>query len=280
MTTRPRRVLDRSIILARYRWECLRRTAAYRTDIARIIRKVAASRGWTAEKLERNCRENGGGVLDPPAFNDEDYHELCTRYGLVVLVHPAVSFSETDMAAFPIFADTPGWQPKVKDQVALRRFARRGGELDRGSKREIFARARVSAGPFQLDRKKRLHLGRFDEMLAVFDARVAGRPFTAIAKTLGLSLYQVKRAWKTARYFIPNWLDLESHVATCPTCQACIEKKRDRWCAPAELQIGLPPTGLSRSGTSPERLDLLAARQGGLLPARRSMKRIDSSSDC
>ena len=279
MKTRPRRVFDRSIVLARCRWECLRRTAAYRTDIAKIIRDVAVSRGWTEEKLERDCLENGGGVLDPPAFNDQHYHELCARYGLVVLVHPAVIFSETEMAAFPIFADTPGRQPTVKDQAVLRRFARRGGNLSQRSQSRIFATARVPAGPFQLDRKKRLHLGRYDEMLAVFDARVAGRPFIAIAKALGLSLHQVKRAWKTARYLIPNWLDLESHVATCPTCLACIRKKGDRWCAAVELQIGLPPTGRSRSRTSAERLDLLAARQGGLLPARRSKKRIDSSSD-
>jgi hypothetical protein len=279
MTTRPRRVLDRSIILARCRWECLRRTAAYRTDIAGIIRDVAASRGWTEDKLEWDCRENGAGVLEPGRFNDQYYHELCARYGLVVLVHPVVSFSEAEMAAFPIFADTPGWQPKVKDQAALRRFARRGGELDRKSRRGIFARARVPAGPFRLDRKKRLHLGRFDRTLAVFDARVAGKPFTAIATVLGLSLHQVKRAWKTARYLIPNWLDLEPHFDTCPTCLACIREKRDRWCAAAELQIGLPPTGRSRSRTSGERLDILAAHQGGLLPARRSMKRIDSSPD-
>lgn len=279
MTTRPRRVLDRSIILARCRWECLRRTATYRTDIAGIIRDVAAPRGWTEAKLERDCRENGGGVLDPAAFNDQDYHELCTRYGLVVLVHPAVIFSEAEMAAFPIFADTPGRQPKVKDQAALRRFARHGGELGRRSQRRIFATARVPPGPLRLDRKKRLHLGRFDETFAVFDARVAGQPFKAIATALRLSLHQVKRAWKIARYLIPNWLDLESHVATCPTCLAYIREKKDRWCAAAELQIGLPPTGRSRSGTAPERLDLLAARQGGLLPARRSMKRIDSSSD-
>lgn len=279
MKRRPRRVLDRSIILARCRWECLRRTAAYRTDIARIIREVAASRGWTEEKLERDCIENGAGVLEPAAFNDQHYHELCARYGLVVLVHPAVIFSEAEMAAFPIFADTPVWQPKVRDQAALRRFARRGGDLRRRSQRRIFATERVRAGPFQLDRKKRLHLGHFDETLAVFDARVAGTRFDAIAKARGISLHQVKRAWKTARYLIPNWLDLESHFDTCPTCLACIRKKRDRWCAAAELQIGLPPTGRSRSRTSAERLDILAARQGGLLPARRSMKRFDSSSD-
>lgn len=279
MNTRPRRVLDRSIILARCRWECLRRTAAYHTDIAGIIRDVAASRGWTEDKLERDCLENGAGVLDPARFNDEHYRELCARYGLVVLVHPAVIFSEAEMAAFPIFADTPARQPKVKDQAALRRFARHGGELIRRSQRRIFATAPVPAGPFRLDREKRLHLGRFDETLAVFDARVAGRPFKAIATALRLSLHQVKRAWKTARYLIPNWLDLESHFDTCATCLACIREKGDRWCATAELQIGLPPTGRSRSRTSAERLDLLAARQGGLLPARRSMKRIDSNSD-
>jgi hypothetical protein len=272
-------VLDRSIILARCRWECLRRTAAYQTDIARIIRDVAAARGWTEEKLERDCLEHGAGVLEPAGLNNPQYHELCARYGLVVLVHPAVILSEAEMAAFPIFADTPVWQLKVKDQAALRRFARRGGELGRRSQRRIFAIARVPAGPFLLDRKKRLRLGRFDETLAVFDAHVAGKPFNAIATALGLSLHQVKRAWKTAQYLIPKWLDLESHIATCPTCLACIRKKGDRWCAAAELQIGLPPTGRSRSRTSAERLDILAARQGGLLPARRSMKRIDSSSD-
>jgi hypothetical protein len=279
MNTRPRRVLDRSFILARCRWECLRRTAAYRTDIAGIIRDVAASRGWTEDKLEPDCLENGAGVLDPARFNDQHYYELCARYGLVVLVHPAVLFSEAEMAAFPIFADTPMWQPKVKDQAALRRFARRGGDLGRRSQRRIFAKARVPAGPFQLDPKKRLHLALFDETLAVFDARVAGKPFGAIAKALGMSLPQVKRAWKTAQYLIPQWLDFESHVATCPTCLAAIREKRDRWCATAELQIGQPPTGRSRSRRSAERLDLLTARQAGLLPARRSMKRIDASSD-
>ncbi len=223
--------------MARCRWECLRRTAAYRTDIGGIIRDVAASRGWTEEKLERDCRHNGGGVLEPATFNDQHYHELCARYGLAVLVHPAVIFSETEMAAFPIFADTPVRQPKVKDQAALRRFARHGGEPSRRSQRRIFAIARVPAGPFRLDRKKRLHLGRFDETLAVFDARVAGRAFKAIATALGLSLHQVKRAWKTARYLIPEWLDFESHVATCPTCLACLREKRDRWFAAAEFPV-------------------------------------------
>ena len=243
-----------------------------------MIQKVAAARGWTEEKLEWDCRENGGGVLDTATFNDQQYHELCARYGLVVLVLPAVSFSEAEMVAFPIFADTPGRQPKVKDQAALRRSARRGGDLSQRSQRRIFAAAPVPAGPFQLDRKKRLHLGRFDEMLAVFDARVEGQSVTAIATALGLSLHQVKRAWKTARHFIPKWLDLESHIATCPTCVACLLENANRWCAAVELQIGFPPVGRSRARTSTE-IDILTARQEGLLPARRSMKRIDSSSD-
>ncbi len=279
MSKRPRRVFDRSIVLARCRWECLRRTAQYRTDTARIIREAAASLGWTEEKLERDCLENGGGVLEPAGLDHHHYHVLCARYGLVVLMHPDVMFSEDDMAAFPIFADTPESQPKVKDQAALRRFARNGMARSLRTQRRIFAKERVHPGPFQLNLKDRVHLGHFDKTLAVFDARRAGKRFGAIAKAVGLSIHQAKRAWKTARRLIPKWLDLESHVATCPTCLASMRNKRDRWCAAVELQIGLRPTGLSRLRPSAERLDILAARHEGHLPARRSMKHIESIPD-
>ncbi len=284
MNKRPRRVFDRSILLARCRWEALRRTAEYRTDTARVIRVGAASLRWPVEKLERYCLDNGG-VIEPawgsgaPPGGLDHYQAVCARYGLVVLIHPDVTVSEGEMAAFPIFADTPSRRPTVKDRGALRRFTRRGMDLSLRTQRRIFAQEQVHAGPFQLN-LKRIRLRHFDKILAVFDARRAGKPFGVIAEAVGLSLDQVKRAWETGRRLIPKWLDLESHIATCPTCLACIRKKGDRWCAAAELQIGLPPTGRSRSRTSAERLDLLAARQEGLLPARRSLKRIDSSSDC
>jgi hypothetical protein len=234
---------------------------------------------WTEEKVKRDCLELGGGVLEPAGLDHHYYHELCARYGLVVLMHPDVMLSEDAMAAFPIFADTPAWQPKVTDQTALRRFARNGMVRGPRTQRRIFGKKRVPPGPFQLSLKKRLHLRHFDKTLAVFDARVAGKPFKVTAKALDLSLHQAKRAWKTAQYLIPNWLDFEAHVATCPTCLATTHGKRDRWCAAIELQIGLRPTGLSRSRFSAEHLDILAARQGGLLPARRSMKHIESIPD-
>src|SRR2546425_6595075 len=126
MNKRPRRVFDRSIVLARCRWECLRRTAEYRADAFGIIREAAASVGWSEEKLAsvgwseeklaRYCLENGG-VLEPPAGDRRDHYDvLLARYGVVVLMHPDVPFSEDEMAAFPIFADTPHRQPTVQDR--------------------------------------------------------------------------------------------------------------------------------------------------------------------
>jgi hypothetical protein len=279
MSGLPRRVFDRSVVLAGCRWECLRRTADYRVDAFRIIREAAQSMGWSQEKFARYCLEHGG-VLEPPAGAGRDpYDETCARYGLIVLMHPDVRFTDDEMAAFPLFADTPKWQPKVKDRAALlQRFAKGGMDLSLRTQRRLFAKERVPSGRLQLNLKRVRH-GHFDQTLAVFDARVAGKSFRVIAKALGLSLPQAKRAWETARCLIPKWLDLESHVATCPTCLAYLRNKRDRWCAAVELQIGLRPTGLSRLRPSAERLDILAARQEGHLPARRSMKQTKRTGD-
>jgi len=281
-TARARRVFDRSIALARCRWECLRRTAEYRADIGNITRSMATSTKWPETKVERSCFENGG-ILEPcfgtgPA-SPEHYDKIRASYGLTVLVHPDVAISEDAMAAFPIFTDTPGYQPVVRDRALLRRVVRRGGDVSPRTQRRIFTKRPVDAGPFRL-RSKRLHVHRFDTMLAVFDARIAGQSFPRIAADFDQSRDQVKRAWRTARALIPKWVDLEAHIAGCLQCQAaCLKGDRDRYCDAVELQIGDRRTSGSRlHPMSDQGLDLLAARQKGQMPARRSARNPDSSS--
>jgi hypothetical protein len=58
-----------------------------------------------------------------------------------------------------------------------------------------------------------------------------------------------------------------------------VKGHRDRYCDVVELQIGDRRTSGSRlHPMSDQALDLLAARQKGHLPARRSVKNPDSSS--
>jgi len=76
---------------------------------------VAKCVGWDEANLERYCIEHDPGILTRvfghgPA-SPEHYDKVCERYGLTVLVHPRVAFSDDEMAAFPIFADTPRGNP-------------------------------------------------------------------------------------------------------------------------------------------------------------------------
>lgn len=270
---RPRRTFDRSIAMARFRWEILCRTAEYRADFREIIRSMSATMGCTETQLERDCLEGGGIIL--PVFGDglssrEHYDKICRRYGLTALIHPGVPFSDDEMAAFPVFTDTPKRQPVVQNRTLLRRVAMRGGDISPRTGRRIFAKRAVDVGPFQL-KLDRIHLGRLDMMLAVFDAHTQGTPLRRIAKDLGLNLDQAKRAWGTARRLISKWFDFESHSKSCARCQLYQHGQRDRMCAKVEQQIGLRTTGGSRlRPMSDGALELLHARLQGELPARGS----------
>ncbi len=275
MSTNLRRVFDRSILLARYRWEILRRTAEYRRDVAKLIREGGASFEWTEARFEKYCLREGG-IIEPawgpkakPGAR-ERYDGVRARYGLRIVIHPEVAISEREMAAYPILADTPARQPTVKKgaQPLLRRFARRGEDISTRTLQRIFAQSRVARGSFRL-KVRRVRPTHFDRMLAVFDARVAGKTFPTIARALNLNVDQAKRGWRVARGLIQAWLDVESHIEACADCQSCLEGRRDRWCKAVELQYDLPHPGAVGRAVVPEKLDRLAARRRGNLPARR-----------
>jgi len=210
----------------------------------------------------------GDGVGDP-----EGYDGICRRYGLRTLIHPEVRFSDDEMAAFPVFADTPARQPVVKDLTRLRHVARRGGDISSRTLRRLFTTTPVAAGPFRPS-AKRIHLGRLEMLFAVFDARTQGTSFRRIATDLDLDPDQVNRAWATARRLVSKWFDFESHLRSCAECQRYGDGKRDRMCGKAEQQIGLRATGGSRlRPRSAGGLELLHARRQGELPARRSARR-------
>ena len=133
----------------------------------------------------------------------------------------------------------------------------------------MFAQKPVEPGPFR-PTLKRIHLGRLERILAVFDARTQDHSFRRIATDLRLSLDQAKRAWATARILIAKWFDFDSHLRSCPACHRYLEGQRDRMCARAEQQIGLRstggsrlrlfPLGLARLATSPAATRSLSAR--------------------
>src|SRR5262245_55393409 len=112
MGRNPRRVFDRAITFARYRWEILRRTVEYRRDVATLIREGAASFGWTEARFETHCLREGG-VIEPAWGPDAKpgtearYDEVRVRYGLRIVIHPGLALSEQEMAEYPLFADTP-----------------------------------------------------------------------------------------------------------------------------------------------------------------------------
>jgi len=278
---RPRRLFDRSIALARYRWEILRRTSAYRAAFRETSSSIAATLGWVESRLQQYCLANEG-ILDRvfgEGFSSpEHYDNTCARYGLVVLIHPDVYFSDDDMAAFPIFTDTPSRQPVLLNRTLLRR-AMISGDISRRAQRRIFAKKLVEAGPFQLN-VKRVHLHHLDTRLAVFDAHTAGKPLARIAKDLGLSVDQTKRAWRAARVEINNWFDIGTHVKECVQCQTCLHGHRDRYCRRVELQIGLRTSRGSQLYATPDLdLELLNARHKREIPARRSLKNPNPSRD-
>jgi hypothetical protein len=279
---RPRRAFDRSIALARYRWEILRRTSEYRAAFRETSRSIAATLKCTEARLQQHCLENQG-ILER-VFGDgfssaEHYDKTCARFGLTVLMHPDVSFSDDDMADFPIFADAPRRQPVLVDRVLLRRAAMRGGDISRRTQRKIFAKKLVETGPFQ-PQVKRIHLDRLDTMLAVFDGHTAGKSLAWIAKDLRLSIDQVKRAWRVASAEIDRWSDFEAHLKECAQCQECLQRRSDRYCRVVERRIGLRSSGgVQLHATLEPDLDLLNARHQGEIPARRSFKSPSSSRD-
>lgn|SRR5262249_21366336 len=104
LSTAPRGAYDRSVALARWRWECLRRSAAYRAEFAKVMHGVAHGVGWDVARLELSCLRAGAGILEREFGSGpgaEHYDTVCQRYGLVVLVHPGVAFSEDRWQRFP-----------------------------------------------------------------------------------------------------------------------------------------------------------------------------------
>jgi hypothetical protein len=279
---RPRRTFDRSIALARYRWEILRRTSEYRTAFRETCRGIAATLECTEAHLSQHCLKNGGileRVFGEGFSSAEHYDQICARFGLTVLMHPYVAFSDDEMAAFPVFADAPRRQPVLKDRVLLRRVAMKGGDISRRAQRRIFARKLVETGPFQ-PQVQRIHLDHLDTMLAVFDAHTARKSFARIAQDLGLSIDQVKRAWRVASVEIDRLSDFETHLKECAECQKCLQGRRDRYCPVVERRIGLRSSrGVQLHATLEQDLDLLNARHHGQIPARRSFKSSSSTRD-
>jgi len=266
--------------LARYRWEILRRTSHYRADFRETSSSIAATLGWTESRLQQYCLENEGildSVFGEGCSSTEHYGKTCARYGVTVLIHPDVSFSDDEMADFPIFADAPRRQPVVINRPLLRRVAMRGGAINLSTQRRIFAKRLVEPGPFQLN-VKRIRLHHLDTRLAVFDAHTAGKTFARIAKDLGLSVDQTKRAWRAARVEINNWFDIGTHIKECVQCLACLRGDRNRYCRTVELQIGLRSSRGSQLYATPDlNLELLNARHKREIPARRSYKDPNSS---
>jgi len=277
MPSKPRRVYDRAFAIARCRWECLRRTAGYRADVRAAIRKGAKSFNMKPGAFEEYCLKEGG-VIEPPSGTDarKEYDEVRMRYGLRVIIHYDVALSLDEIADYPIFLDTPHRQPKIKNKAMLRRFAISGlTDLTGRTRRRIFSTRDVDRGPFQLN-AKRIDLTCFDRDLAVFDLRADGAQFKTIAKRLGISVDQAKRAWRRTSTLVPNWLAVESHVRDCVTCQAYANGRRSRGCAKLELQLGRGATHSLGSINMPEgQLGLVNARTRGELPARRSARPTD-----
>ena len=204
----PRRGFGRAVALARFRWELLRRTAEYRRDFRHVLQAIATTmretmgKEWSEERLEQYClnEEVLPSVSGEGLSSREHYDDVRARYGLRVLVHPDVSFSDDEMGAYPIFVDTPRCQPKVKDQAKLRRLVKGGSKLDVDpvmgapvldvsdrTLRRIFSQKQVDPGPYQVQ-VGRVRLNQLDSMLAVFDRRSGGKTFIAIAEELGLNI--------------------------------------------------------------------------------------------
>ena len=276
MPRKPRRVYDRAFAIARCRWECLRRTAGYRADVRAAIEKGARSFNMQLGAFEEYCRKEGG-VIEPPSGADagKEYDEVRVRYGLRVIVHYDVALSLNEIADYPIFLDTPRRQPKIKNKAVLQRFAISRTDLTDRTRSRIFSTRDVDRGPFQLN-AKRIDLTYFDRDLAVFDLRADGATFKTIAKRLGISEDQAKRAWRRTSTLIPSWLEFESHVLDCVTCQAYVNGGRARGCAKFQLQLGRGATHSVGSINMPEgQLEWVNARTRGELPARRSARPTD-----
>jgi hypothetical protein len=270
-----RRVFDRSVLFARYRWECLRRTGEYKAAVREVIRDSAQVRERSETEVVSDCLRSGGIV--EPVFGDgpaghQHYQRLCTQYGLTVLIHPDVVFSDDDMAAFPVFEDTPTRQFAVRDADLLRRVARTGGDIDGKTVRAMFAKKAVEPGPFKLA-VQRARLPRLDAAFAVFDARMANKPFSVITREHRMSLDQAKRAWRTARRVIGQWVHFQSHLDGCRQCQAYQSGRREVGCAEFERQLGVRVAGRSRLlPMSAHQLEAVLARKYSTLPAKRATK--------
>src|SRR5262249_10358031 len=140
MPRNPRRVYDRAFVLARCRWECLRRRIDYRADVRAAIDKGARSFKKKPGAFETYCL-NDGGIIEPPRGKNarKKYTAVCRRYGLRWLIHYDLTLSVDEMVAYPIFTDTPHRQPTVKNQKLLRRIAVSRMELSRRMRRRIFS---------------------------------------------------------------------------------------------------------------------------------------------
>src|SRR2546430_2628679 len=112
----PRRVFDREITLAYWRWEFLRRNVAYKRDVEKWLTLAAETLGWEPDRFKSYCRREAGIIIYPPfGAESENYERDCTKWGLHFLILPEIKIASEGMAAFPIFVDTPSRQPTVRD---------------------------------------------------------------------------------------------------------------------------------------------------------------------
>jgi hypothetical protein len=242
---RARRVFDREIARAIARWEVLRRTRAYRDTVD----------AWL--KPDGDGRLEDGVVMTDIS---QRYEADCARFGVRLLFHYDTEVSDEAMAAFPIFADTPRRQGRPKyvitreqerhappDQQAMLKAL--ADKQERAYQAKVFGhpnwsqRTRerhfgdvsVPPGPCQLP-SRWVHLDNLRWYLSVLDLRRDSVPFARVAKQLGISVHQAKRAWRVAGELVdaglePSWASIEGHLGTCTRCRwSQKETVADHWC--------------------------------------------------
>jgi len=312
-----RREFDGAIERAYWRWELLRRDASYRRrsdDLFTLWAEAFFSspgRRMDRKRLAAYCLKRNGGVI--PAQADAEgrrlYDEILKQYGLRVILHPAVCIPLEDMAAFPIFVDTPGRQPVVVEKDLLRRLAMEAygklgqlphipanplDSLDEAAIPELPERRLHKAiKKCKVERAgswfngERIHFDTLRRDLDVFDLRTSGVTLVGAAKRLGISVEEAKRAWARASTLIRNhqverWDEspMEAHCDTCQTCQPWFAGKPGAEPCPQMNRL-LEPGPRRRRGErtvdltqahlyQETTLDLLSARSDGSLPTRSS----------
>ena len=310
----PRRKFDLAIVIARYRWEFLRRNPDYQKTAQRWVKihkhtclkckkgegclelsavvpspvyatlrlseSEALALGFEVRDLER-LNETGDKTekkykVNPPLLRSH-YARDCKRWGLRLLIPPALGISEEEMAAYPIFTDTPSRQPFVKDRAALRARASRlpdhaagrpsgtakelleelnqeerqrvqqdlapaDADVDISERdlRRYFHTHRLDPGPFQI-KKQRKHFAALDLCLEVFDRREKRESFARISRGLRITDRRARQIWETALRgtgeTFGGWMDWHS-----PACPVCAEAARGslsdaRYCRETKSRI-------------------------------------------